>query len=504
MTLQRRLKAAAIAAAVCLGATCLGAIGAAAQPGPGADSPSRSLDRQGEALMRDGQFEDAQSAFAKALALEPNNARAILLAAQTRWLAAGSQGTFPPVDLVGKPLEAQDFSRVVLSGLTIENVHGPRSDWSLARLEGVSLAGAQLFEANFARAQFLHVNLDGSVLNRASLRDANFSGSSFVRARAPNLSAERASLAGLRAAGADFDGSNFAAADFTKADLRATRMGQADLAGATLLNADLRGADFSRANLAGARLKGARVDCATRFPQGFNADAAMVIPLDLCGGAYALDFRGKDLSGMSFRDLDMRGALFAGARIEGADFADANLDGADFEGATGFDASFAPASAREASFETLAGPLNALAGTDLRNARIAGPENGELELTIGPLGPRTEGASLRNVRLILDHRIAPREPGAGLGLASLLFARIESGRIDCAAAPALRGPRDEAAVAAWSAFAETIDTAGRAAAANPGVALGETCRRAAQTYLAGACEAGYRASGVRYVCPARR
>lgn len=499
MRVQQCLKAAAIAAALCLAAAS-----AAAQPDPAAESPSRSLDRQGEALMREGQFDDALAAFAKALALEPNNGRAILLAAQARGLAAGSQETIRPIDLAGTPLEAQDFSSVFLSGLSVANAHGPRSNWSQAHLEDVTLAGAQLFEADFSRARFLRVDLDKSVLDRAILREADFSGSSFVQARAPNLSAERASLTGVRGAGANFDGSNFTGADFTNADLRASRMRQADFAGASLRNADLRGADLSHANLAGAVLKGARVDCATRFPQGFDADAAAIVPLDLCGGAYALDFRGKDLSGMSFKNLDMRGALFAGAQLAGADFSGANLDGADFAGATGFDETFTPLSARETSFENVAGPLNTLAGTDLRNARIAGPEDGELELTIGPAGPRTEGARLRNVRLLLDHRVAPRESGAGLGLASLLFARIETGRIDCAAPPAKAGQRDEASVAKWTAFAETIDTAGRAAAANPGVALDEACRRAAQTYLAGACEAGFRAAGVRYACPGNR
>lgn len=497
MNLPHRLKSALIA--VCL---CLTAASALAQPSPGADSPSRSLDRSGEAFMREGDYESAQAAFGKALALEPNNARAILLSAQVRWLAAGAQAKPAPVDLIGKPLERQDFSRIVLSGLTLENVHGPRSDWTLARLEGVNLARAQLFEADFSRAQFTRVSLDRTVLDRAILRDASFVSSSLVEARAPGLSAERASFAHSRAVAADFAGSNFAGADFTRADLRASVLSGANLSGAKLLNADLRGADLTGANTTGATLKGARVDCATRFPRGFNVDAALLIPLDLCGGAYTLDYRGKDVASLSFRDLDVRGALFAGAKIANADFTDANLDGADFTGAAGFDGSFAPASAREATIENASGSLNALGQSDLRNARIAGPDNGELELTIGPSGPRTEGANLRNVKLILDHRQARRD-GENLGLAGLLFARIESGAIDCAPAPAVRGRRDEAALREWSAFAETVDTARRAAAANPGVALGESCRRAAQTYLAGNCEAGHRAAGVRYACPSR-
>jgi uncharacterized protein YjbI with pentapeptide repeats len=499
MTRSRTRKAARTIAAICIAA------GAAAQPASAQDSPSRALDRVGEALMRDGQYEEAQATFAKALALEPNNGRAILLSAQVRWLSGGAQGAFPPVDLAGKPLERQDFSRIALSGLTIANAHGPRSDWSLARLEGVSLMGAQLFEADFSRAQFLRVNLDSAVLDRAVLRDANFASSTLLRASAPELAAERASFAGVRATGADFSRSDFTSADLSSADLRSARFDGAVFTGARLANADLRGADLARSDLTDAILKGARVDCATRLPRGFDPDKAMVIPLDLCGGAYALDFRGKDLAGMSFRDLDMRGALFAGARMGGADFNGANLDGADFEGASGFDASFAPASARESYFDNVAGPLRTLGRSDLRNARLSGPANSALEITIGPSGPRTEGAHIRNARITLDHRAAPPDGATeGLGFAGLLFARIESSVIECAEAPATRGRRDQAAVAEWTAFAEAIDTARRAAAANPGVTAAESCRRSAQLYLSSNCEAGHRAAGVRYACPSRR
>lgn len=499
---SKRMRTVPIAAALVCGWL---AHGAAAQQTAPAEDPSRTFDRQGEALMRDGKLDEAAAAFEKALALESNNGRAILLAAQARWLIAGAQAPFPPIDLSGKPLEAQDFSKLALTGLTIADAHGPRSDWSQSRLEGVTFERAQLFEANFSGAQFLRVNLDGGVLDRAILRDANFAGSSLVRARAPGASAQRASLAGARAVAADFTGADFTGADLTTADLRASQLTGANLTGATLANADLRGADLSRATLDGASLRGARVDCATRFPKGFNADAALIIPLDLCGGTYALDYRGKDVAGLSFANLDMRGALFSGARIAGADFTGASLDGADFTGATGFDASFAPASAREATFENVTGPLTALAGADLRNARVSGPEGGELEVAIGPAGPRTDGAVLRNVRVILDHRLAPAaQPANETGPASLLRARIESGSINCAAAPAQRGRRDEAAVAEWSSFAEMIDTARRAAAANPGVTLAESCRRAAQTWLADNCEPGRRAAGVRYACPSRR
>ena len=111
MALPQRLRGALVAALL-----CVTVVSAAAQPQSPVDSPSRSLDRQGEAFMREGQYDDALSAFGKALALEPNNARTLLLSAQVNWLASGAQAKAPAVDLLRIPLERQDFSRIVLSG----------------------------------------------------------------------------------------------------------------------------------------------------------------------------------------------------------------------------------------------------------------------------------------------------------------------------------------------------------------------------------------------------
>lgn len=453
------------------------ATGTAAQESlpPPAQAPaqesSRAYDRRAEALMAEGRLEEAREALARALAMEPDNGRALFLSQQLRRAASAPDARLPPLDLAGAPLEAQDFARLTLSGIAAADAHAPRSDWSNSRLEGVTLLRAQLFEANFQDARWTRVNLDGAVLDRANLRNGSFAGVSLVRARAPQLQAQGASLVGARAVAADFQGSNFEKADFSGADLRATNFTGANLNGARLANADLRGADLAKANLAGALLKGARVDCATRFPTGFNAEANLVIPLDLCGGAYALDYRNRDLAGMSFRDLDLRGGLFAGARLAGADFTAAILDGADFAGAAGFDGAFAPVSAREAGFEGISGTLTTLGATDLRNARISGAEGGDLMIVVGPGGPRLEGATLASVRLLLDYRLSGGEAAAG-AFAGLLRARVESGSIECGSAPERSARREEAA-----AYAETLDAARKLAAANPGVALGESCRR---------------------------
>ena len=64
-------------------------------------------------------------------------------------------------------------------------------------------------------------------------------------------------------------GADLEAADLTNADLIG-----ADLSHATLTNADLRGADLSGAILTGAELEGATYNAGTRWPVGFDPEAA--------------------------------------------------------------------------------------------------------------------------------------------------------------------------------------------------------------------------------------
>lgn len=461
---------------------------------------SREEDMRGQALMDEGRFADARAAFERALALEPNNARAILLAVeaarrqgQTRaeqvkaeQVKADRQpGTLPAqyrarVNVVGVPMEEQDLSGLSLSEIEIVDAHAPRSYWSQTQLVSIAFARAQLNGADFTGAKIDASNLDGIILDDAQLTGAWLQDTSLVRARAPRLQAKGARLLRVRAVAADFTASNFEGADLTHSDLRAARFGASNLKSALLRNSDLRGADLSDAQLTGANLTGARVDCATKFPAGFDPDAHLLVPLDLCGGRFSLDYRGKNLGGVSFKDLDIRGALFERAQLADADFRGANLDGADFTGASGFGALFTPASAREATFENLQGALSALSGADLRNSRIMGAEGAELALTISPAGPRLEGASLGRLRLVLTHASgetgeeAANEPRVS-GLRSLLRAQIDGVTIVCGPAPTARARASD-----WSDYGEVLEISRRLAASAPGSSLGDSCRRASR------------------------
>ena len=447
---------------------------------------SREEDIRGQTMMNEGRFAEAGAAFERALALEPNNARAALLKieAARRSEATGTQTreTLRPeqrarVDFIGVPLEEQDLSGLALNGIEIVDAHAPRSYWGQTQLTSIAFARAQLNGADFTGARIASSNLDGIILDDALLIGAVLQDASLVRARAPRLQASGASFLRVRAIAADFAESSFQGADFAGSDLRAARFGASNLKSASLRNADLRGADLSGAQLDGAILTGARVDCATRFTPGFDPDKHLLVPLDLCGGRFSLDYRGKNLAGISFRDLDIRGALFERAQLDDTDFRGANVDGADFTGASGFGPLFTPASAREATFENLQGALFALNGADLRNARISGAESGELALTISPAGPRLEGASLAKMRLVLTHSSDEAANEAGIearasSLRSLLRAQIDGVTITCGPAPTARARASD-----WSDYGEVLEIARRLAASAPGSSLGESCRR---------------------------
>ncbi len=91
--------------------------------------------------------------------------------------------------------------------------------------------------------------------------------------------------------------------------------------------------DLSRAQITGVDLAYARVDCATRFPDGYDPVTARVVPTEVCPGRLTLNFEGVDFDRASLAGLDLRQASFRKARLGGGSFADTNLDGVDFSGA---------------------------------------------------------------------------------------------------------------------------------------------------------------------------
>jgi hypothetical protein len=141
------------------------------------------------------------------------------------WLEHRSPDVSTAVWLLGRRPPSRDAPGLYLS----------RVDLRAAHLPNAQLASVSLRHANLARAVLLGVNLERSDLEDTDLRH-----------------------------------SDLRAARLTSARLPRAHLQNADLGGADLRRADLRGANLEGANLQGADLTDARVDAATRWPDGFH------------------------------------------------------------------------------------------------------------------------------------------------------------------------------------------------------------------------------------------
>lgn len=133
-----------------------------------------------------------------------------------------------------------------------QNLHGidlSRRDLSGFYLEEKNFSGANFTQANLRGADFVGANLSSSYLDGAQLDGADISEADirFSKVR-------KASLHGT---------------DMSESDFR-----RADLSGADLGEASLLDADFREANLRGADLRDATFNDGTKWPSGFDPEAA--------------------------------------------------------------------------------------------------------------------------------------------------------------------------------------------------------------------------------------
>ncbi len=176
-----------------------------------------------------------------------------------------SGDSFAGIDLHGR-----DMKRFYLAQKKFD-----RADLDHARLDGAILHGASLRGANLQHAD----------LSDSDLQEADLSGTRTDLAAASLVGANLtlANLADTRLVGADLRDANLAGANLRGADLR-----DADLRGASLLGADLRlailggdargtifAADFRPARLQQAVLADVTWDDTTRWPAGFDPEAAI-------------------------------------------------------------------------------------------------------------------------------------------------------------------------------------------------------------------------------------
>jgi len=174
----------------------------------------------------------------------------------------------------GGKVEMPDFSNTDLKG----------ANFRAASVSG-TFNGANLTRASLVGARFLGVDLTNATLEEADARGAEFSwGESCVHFKAHRLNAAGARINVVSLTGADFSGAdlraatfdivNLTSANFSESDLRQAALDHVDLTNADLQNADLRMASLKEAVLTGIDLTGARYDEKTVWPAGFDPDKA--------------------------------------------------------------------------------------------------------------------------------------------------------------------------------------------------------------------------------------
>lgn len=195
-----------------------------------------------------------------------------------------------PPDLSGRDLSSLDLSEMDFkrARLTVADLFGV--DLTNSRLAGVDLTGARLDRSVITRTNFSGAKLSGVSMMRPTLfttlqsdrREApNFSGADLSNSRLTGnfdtTSFREADLSGMKfgphepradisfyprnfCRGCDFTGSKLRGADLYDASFVSARFEGADLSGANLSRTDLSSADLSSADLTGADLSGANLD----------------------------------------------------------------------------------------------------------------------------------------------------------------------------------------------------------------------------------------------------
>lgn len=180
-------------------------------------------------------------------------------------------------DLMNRPGRLW-LGNIDLSGLFLRGAILTKADMEQANLQGSDLTEADLQEAFLYRANLQGTNLTTANLEKAVLAEADLSNATLL---ASNLRRARLMAAQLWAAdlwGADLEMAELSGANLRCAKLSFTHLHAADLTGAQLQEADLEGADLSHAGL-----YGATYNDDTKWPEGFDPEAAGAIKLERGG-----------------------------------------------------------------------------------------------------------------------------------------------------------------------------------------------------------------------------
>lgn len=274
------------------------------------DNPLVQL-RLAEALTEAGKPKEANAAKRKLWESRTLRARVELLAINmeqaTNKRSEGSRTSFFP--LYGRnDFSRSDLSNSILShALFSPNFDARGSDFTGARFSDVGFKGGDFVGARLNKAFFEFVefnaadlsgveareftcvicafagaDLRGFVAPQASLFRAELARADLSRANLEEADLRHADLRAARLVGTKLDGVNLSEANLREATLDGTSLRGANLRNADLRGVDMRGADLSRADLSGANLKNASVDCATKFPEGFDGSRFALIRTQAC------------------------------------------------------------------------------------------------------------------------------------------------------------------------------------------------------------------------------
>ena len=166
---------------------------------------------------------------------------------------------------LGKAGKLADFKNLKFDKFNLEN-----KDLPFAKLQFISLRGANLSGINFRQADLLRGSFVSAYLDDADLASANLSGGDFSFSKCTGANFSDANLEG-----ANFEGANLNEANFKKASLRCANFKGANLLSAEMIDADIEGANFIGANLEGTNFEGAelfKADFDETYLRGLNIE----------------------------------------------------------------------------------------------------------------------------------------------------------------------------------------------------------------------------------------
>jgi uncharacterized protein YjbI with pentapeptide repeats len=151
--------------------------------------------------------------------------------------------------LSGADLSGADLTNATLSGALLEHAMLDRASLVGACLDRADLRHASLIDANLTDASLLKAKLGRAQLNGCKLRYAKLAGAQLSRSSMIGVDMSMADAQSVELVDANLQTADLRGTNFSDADLRRANLNGADLSGATLAHAITQGAQLANANL---------------------------------------------------------------------------------------------------------------------------------------------------------------------------------------------------------------------------------------------------------------